>query len=313
MRLTMRILRMAWVFPALSAALAGAAAADDASCSALEPPVRNLLQAMAKSAAQTSYRGVVTLQRGGDMQVMELSHRVQDGEEVEQLSRLNGHDARVGRAGHPVGCTHPGRLLAGADVDGLCELATYYRFRVVPGERVAGREALRLRAEPRDMYRFGHVFDIDRESALLLRAATLSTDRRVLEQYQFASISFNAADGDSEAPVHHRAEHPHPDEDVPAWSGRAWLATWVPGGFRPTDAAPAAGPRKTYTDGLASFSVFVEPLETALRPGEGIERQGSTVAYTRGLALQGQPVLVTVLGEIPTNTARMVADAVRLR
>jgi negative regulator of sigma E activity len=31
------------------------------------------------------------------------------------------------------------------------------------------------------------------------------------------------------------------------------------------------------------------------------------------MRLQQQPVLVTVLGEIPTNTARMVADSVKLR
>jgi sigma-E factor negative regulatory protein RseB len=72
-------------------------------------------------------------------------------------------------------------------------------------------------------------------------------------------------------------------------------------------------PRKSYTDGLASFSVFLEPLSAAIKPGEGVQRAGSTVAYTRGRVLQQRPMLVTVLGEIPTNTARMVADSVRLR
>jgi len=41
-------------------------------------------------------------------------------------------------------------------------------------------------------------------------------------------------------------------------------------------------------------------------------REGSTASYTRGLVLAERPVLVTVIGEVPVNTARMVADGVRL-
>ena len=46
-------------------------------------------------------------------------------------------------------------------------------------------------------------------------------------------------------------------------------------------------------------------------PGEGAVQHGSTVSYTRGISMRGQKVLVTVLGEIPLTTARLVADAVR--
>ena len=38
--------------------------------------------------------------------------------------------------------------------------------------------------------------------------------------------------------------------------------------------------------------------------------QGSTTSYTRGMRLGNQPVLITVIGEVPVNTARMVADSV---
>lgn len=116
----------------------------------------------------------------------------------------------------------------------------------------------------------------------------------------------------SEAGVEHRAGHPHPEHDEPSDAGPRWRVSWLPEGFLPTDALHRKAPRKSFTDGFASFSVFLEPLATAIKPGEGVERQGSTVAYTRGVMLDSRPVLVTVLGEIPTNTARMVADSVRL-
>ena len=48
-----------------------------------------------------------------------------------------------------------------------------------------------------------------------------------------------------------------------------------------------------------------------MRPGEGVVQRGSTLSYTRGMRLGGSPVLVTVVGEVPVNTARMVADSLR--
>ena len=284
-------------------------------CEALEPAVAQLLQAMSSNAQQASYSGVVTLQRGSDMQIMELSHSVSNGQAREELTRLTGQDARVERSGHPTGCMHPGhQLLRAADALGgsFCGLASVYKFRVQPGDRIAGRESLRLRVEPRDMYRFGHVLELDQDTALILKSSTLAADQRVLEQFQFASLSMSPKEP-NEAVVAHEASHPHPHESEHLRVGVTWELSWLPDGFMPTDAAPMGSQRKSYTDGLASFSVFLEPLGVAIKPGEGVERQGSTVAYTRGVLLQRRPVLITVLGEIPTNTARMLADSVRLR
>ena len=293
-----------------------AAHAQEASCASVEPQVLQMLQAMTEGAVSVNFSGVVTLQRGGDMQIVEISHAVEGDRASEQLSRLTGQDAHVARAGHPLQCLHPGHelLLSGlAENDGICGLGAHYRFSIIQGERIAGREAVRLRADPRDMFRFGYTFDLDRKSALMLRSRTLSADQRVIEQYQFASLRMGPSIAASTAAVEYEAQHPHPDEAEHLRYGSPWQVAWVPAGFVPTDSAPPESQRKTYTDGLASFSVFLEPLARPLKAGEGVERQGSTVAYTRGMRLQQQPVLVTVLGEIPTNTARMVADSVKLR
>lgn len=293
-------------------------AAAAATCPELDPRVLRVLQTMASTAARGDYSGVVTLQRGNDMQVVEISHRVRDGEATEMLSRLTGQDAQIRREGHSTTCLHPGHSLLRArsastkERDTVCGLAVGYRFELSPGERVAGREALRLRAEPRDMYRFGYVFALDADTALMLKATTLGADARVLEEFQFASLSMEDTPV-NEAQLEHRASHPHPRDDAHLRAGPAWQVGWLPPGFLATDAAPDEAQRKSFTDGLATFSVFVEPLGVAIKPGEGVERQGSTVAYTRGLRLQERPVLITVLGEVPTNTARMVADSVRLR
>jgi sigma-E factor negative regulatory protein RseB len=332
MHRTVQVFGRRCALAALAALLPLASPALGADCAGVDPSVEQLLARLVNSTGEVAYSGVVTLQRGGDMQIIEVSHRVRGDVASDELSRLTGRGARVELSDHDVGCLHPGDQLMRSGLGqegGLCELTRHYRFVLSPGERIAGREALRLRAEPLDMYRFGHVFEVDREFALMLRSTTLAADQRVLEQFQFASLDIGAASegvdaagkavdsaaGAVEAAQRetHRARHPHPQEAADLPAGRPWELTWLPAGFVPTDAAPPASPRKSYTDGLASFSVFLEHLSRPLKPGEGVERQGSTVAYTRGMELQGEAVLVTVLGEVPTNTARMVADSVRMR
>ena len=64
------------------------------------------------------------------------------------------------------------------------------------------------------------------------------------------------------------------------------------------------------SDGLATVSVFVENQPNSLPSGEGFALRGSSLTYTRGNA---QRQLVTVLGEVPITTARLLAEALRQR
>ena len=65
------------------------------------------------------------------------------------------------------------------------------------------------------------------------------------------------------------------------------------------------------SDGLATASVFVEPLPLGAPGGEGAVIQGATLTYTRGVPGTGGGLLISVLGEVPLVTARLLADAVR--
>lgn len=295
----------------LPAVLAGAATCSDSDLEALK-----WLDRMTRSVDEISYHGVVTLQRQGqDMQVMQISSRVDEASSSERLTQLTGQGVEVRRPDHPLNCVHPGhRLLLSEALDGgECGLADHYRFRVSEGARVAGRRSVRLEAMPRDMYRYGYVMELDRHTGLLLRSETVGRDSSVLEKFQFADLAYDEGRTSSaEISLVHRASHPAPGEiTVPRTVHGSWQVRWLPRGFVPTDNVPDNAARKTYTDGLAVFSVFAEQPERAVRPGEGLERAGSTTAYTRGMELSGRSLLVTVLGEVPVNTARMIADSVR--
>jgi sigma-E factor negative regulatory protein RseB len=289
----------------------GAAAA----CPETDREAMEWLDKMSRNMRQINYQGVVNLQRDGELQVMEISHFVGDGHSAERLTELTGQGAQIERGAHPLDCIHPGDQLLRLGTlvqNGDCGIAERYRFSVTEGERVAGRDALRINIEPRDMYRFGYAMELDRETGILLKSRTIGYGQQILETMQFANISYegNSQPGSS-LKVIHEARHPNPDS--PSNYGaleRAWEIRWIPRGFRATDFPLGISGRRTYTDGLAVFSVFMEDLAVAMPPGEGLVRRGGTTVYTRGMLLAGRPVLVTVIGEVPVNTARMVADSV---
>lgn len=289
-----------------------------ADCPGANAEAMKWLDKMSRGVHEVSYHGVVTYQRSGsDMQVMQVSHSVSGDSSSEQLTLLTGQGAQVVRADHPLDCVHPGHKLlriGGSGGSGYCGLAEHYRFSVSDGDRVAGRKAVRITVSPRDMYRYGYEMDLDRRTGLLLKISTVGRGNKSLEKFQFAELSFSKRVPEGvDIDVVHQARHPVPGHvSQRSTLSTAWRVRWLPGGFTPTDAQTANADRKTFTDGLAVFSVFVEELDREIRPGEGVVRQGSTTSYSRGLALNDKPLLVTVVGEVPVNTARMVADSVSL-
>jgi sigma-E factor negative regulatory protein RseB len=65
-----------------------------------------------------------------------------------------------------------------------------------------------------------------------------------------------------------------------------------------------------YDDGLARFSVFLEPVKDD--SGADVRTQlGPTVAVSRRLNTPKGKVMVTVVGEIPLGTAERIALSMR--
>jgi sigma-E factor negative regulatory protein RseB len=298
------------------ASFAGAAWSE---CPDADKTALRWLDRMSRSLREISYQGVFTYQHGLSVQAMRISHSVKNNVETEEVTRLSGSGERVVRTKHPLDCIHPGHRLVrlGAlysDASDDCGIADYYQLKMGNLKRVAGRTAVTVHVRPRDMYRYGYQMAIDSETGLLLKTQTIAEDGRVLERFQFADLKIGEVETDgTRVDVIHNASHDfhaEPDfsehEDVVGH----WVVKWVPQGFVITQGETSSTLDKTFTDGLAVFTVFLEPLPELPQPGDGRARQGGTTAYTRGMNVSGQPVLVTVLGEVPMNTARMVADSI---
>lgn len=159
---------------------------------------------------------------------------------------------------------------------------------------------------------------------MLLRSELLSPSGERLEIFQFVHIEMDVPVSEAELSpeldggrVRHRLAFAEREESSSDVRSPDWKAGWLPGGFTMTATdirhVPAHDrPVHTlrYSDGLASFSVFVE--RSRGQPGwQHSRRRGATSAVMRELAVADRGrFLVTVVGEIPMRTAERVARSI---
>lgn len=248
----------------------------------LTSPAERALEKMF-SQQDVSYEGTVLFERAGNRQFMTVSWPDAEGQGA--MRRMNAMvDPPVERWPSPV--SSPERI---------CDVLRMYSPALGAERVVAGRLTQQLSLKPKDPLRLAHRFDLDAETGMALAMATAGADGQVLERFEYAQIQF----GD----VATETSYERSDEIYSR--GRAV----IPGFFLMSE-DPANGVF-VVSDGLATASIFVEPLPAGAPPGEGAVIEGATLTYTRGVTGAEGRLLITVLGEIPVVTARMLADAVR--
>jgi sigma-E factor negative regulatory protein RseB len=197
------------------------------------------------------------------------------------------------------------------------QLRAYYEFVLLGADRKLKRPAVVLKVKPRDAYRYGYKLWVDRSTAMPLKVQMLGEDGEAVEDFQFTQLELDVEIPDSrlepslaldEFTWHHQETGDRQSLDSPAW-----LAADLPDGFRLELAERRQGPdgdeeilQLIYTDGLASVSVFIEPMVASRKPMGGFSRLGAANAYsTRHTEVQ-----VTAMGEVPRRTVRRIAESV---
>lgn len=277
-----------------------------------------LLSDMSKALREKDYRGLFTYEFGGVLQTLRITHRVMEGEEYENVEHLSGPSRRVERHGRQVECLSAAdqvlrRLMPGLNGDNTyAALQKNYQFLLREDERIAGREATVVQVMPRDDYRYGYMLSIDKQTSLPLGAMIMASNRKVLERVQFASLELTADDS-WVGPVGASAQVTRSAVtscDTPA-DTLDWALGWVPDGFvtagRTRD--DNVGEIQLYTDGLATFSVFLEPMGKNVA-AQGKAQRGATVAYMQQHVFNGKAYTVTVVGEIPAVAAQRIAGSI---
>jgi sigma-E factor negative regulatory protein RseB len=171
---------------------------------------------------------------------------------------------------------------------------------------------------PRDQHRYGIELHLDSETGLPLKSLLLSDKGQLLERFQFTELDTNPPTDQMLQP----SADCKPVEVVKTKADVqkqqvAWRSDWLPPGFELSSAAARKDPDSKalvtslmYDDGLARFSVFIEPVSGAAVTD--IRTQlGPTVAVSRRLTTPKGDAMVTVVGEIPIGTAERIALSMR--
>jgi sigma-E factor negative regulatory protein RseB len=201
-----------------------------------------------------------------------------------------------------------------ADLDSI---KANYTLKAGEIERVADRQAQVLLLEAKDNLRYSYQFWVDNEYGLLLKSVMLNNRNEALDSMAFTQLTmiksmeldwFKPKIDGNKAYVMEDVNTIATKQDTAHWRLKA-----LPDGFVKVDQMMRAVKGKTspvthliFSDGLASVSLFIEPLENGIKPRTGRNLVGNTSFYANVVG----NLQITVVGEVPEATVAKIAHAV---
>lgn len=297
----------------LSVPVWGASEADAAD-------VDDILGRMSLANRELDYQGIFTYEYAGVLKSVKVTHVVRDGVGYEHWYYLNGPRQEVMRFGVETDCSLPSdnleRGLPPPVVGNSAMLNNHYELQLRGVDRVADRPVWIIHIVPRDGLRYGYVFAVDQQTGLLLQSLLLDSDKRVLERFQYMDVSYVVAPDVAQGVVSQVSGKPASpgclsgSQSTDAVEG--WQAAWLPPGFALASRERDEKGVETllFSDGLSVFSIFFDPNGNKQLPEVQAQR-GATVAQMVRIEAAGRNYLVSVVGEIPIETAQRVAGLVK--
>lgn len=284
------------------------------------------LTRLGQAEQQHSFQGTFVYERNGSFSTHKIWHRVQEGKVHERLLQQDGSEQEVVRIDGHTQCVS-GILIAGlgdspnspARALDPQKLKNWYDLAVIGKSRVAGRPAVIVSLTPRDQHRYGFELHLDKETGLPLKSLLLNDKGHLLERFQFTQLDTVDVPSDAELQpgADCKAVNLESDKASSVKAAQTWHSDWLPPGFElVSSSARKDQETKTqvnslmYDDGLARFSVFLEPLNGATVTDTRTQL-GPTVAVSRSLTTPQGGMMVTVVGEIPVGTAERIALSMR--
>jgi sigma-E factor negative regulatory protein RseB len=292
---------------------------------------RQWLERMIQVAHTLSYDGIFVYIQGQQLEAMHVIHQGDAERERQRLFSLNGSPREIVVAGNQVICVVPEhQAMLGTSYRRspfpllprkLDELEGNYEFRLLGEDRVAGMNTRVIAIQPRDKLRFGYRLWLEPETGMVLRSALSDEAGHILEQMMFTNVQFKReidpallAPPPSAAPA-----APAVSPELQASPEKAVHSAWtlaeseLPRGFTgvmhnqlTADSGKPPAEHIVLTDGLATVSVFLEPLAGAKPLLEGPAQMGAMNAF--GVVNNDYQILV--VGEVPQATVQMIAFAV---
>lgn len=286
------------------------------------------LQRMANAARQADYQGIYIYQSGGQVETARITHLYDETGEHEKVEALDQTPRELVRNNDEVICYFPDSRHVLAERRkpkksfpallpvSVSELADNYTARLGGQERVSGIDCQLIVLEPKDSMRYGYRFWADLNSGLIVRALTVSEKGEPLDQYMFTQLNVSGRiDKEHLKPRIAGKKVVWRNESLAeiAAADSQWGVRQLPSGFRKVSETRRGMPGKktpvthsVFSDGLATVSLFVEPLEDEVRRRQGASGHGAINVYARTLP----DAQITVLGEVPPAAVKQIANSV---
>ena len=283
------------------------------------------LHRVAISAQEVSYSGTFVYQSGTRAESSRITHIAEDDSDMEHIEMLDGSPREVVRIGDEVKTWLPEsrRLIIERRVarpgfpavlpTGLAELTDYYILR---------RDAQPISIEPRDTSRYRRQLWIDRKTGLLLKSETFNENGQLRESSTFTQLTLGAlANRDAIRARFNRQDSNWRVQDVRSEATGSddglWELRTIPPGFRQVASVNRQvnpdlpeGSQLVFSDGLASISLFFEPLmANSSTSAQGQFAMGALNVYKRIIGKH----LVVLMGDVPSAALKKFGDGVTLR
>ena len=289
-----------------------------------------MLEKTAFAARALNYSGQFVYQNGSQSRVVEITHMNRDGREMTRNVVLDDKSREVYSQGSDIVILQQknqkvmiekrrGQNLFPAMLPTDLQLIkSTYSARLGAMEMVAGRSAQVIELMPKDAYRYSYKIWSDAEFGLLLKMTLLNSKNETLEQIYFNQLSMlNLQDPNWFQPkIEVNKNYVMEDSPPVTRVTEDWIVAQLPAGYRKIDQVQRMVPGKPalmnqiiFSDGIASVSLFIEPLSKGMRPKMGHMLVGSTNICAN--VIDGHQVMV--VGEVPAATVEQIAKAVTFK
>ena len=285
------------------------------------------LERMSAAMSQMSYQGTFVYIQGDRMETMRITHVSDEDGVRERLVSLSGAPGEVLRDSNGVrwalgdgqsvlaDSTFKRPFFPALPSDQAEKLKQSYTFKYGGKSLISSHITRNIKVIPRDHYRYGYSLWLEEKSGLLLKWELLDTARKPLARLMFTDLRLGAeVDRDELKPGSALKNYEAVETELPAGQTRPprWKPSRLPPGFALTshqshDSADNEYEHLVYSDGLTAVSVYVESLPDGATPSGRTWKHGTTHAFT----CTASGMKVTVVGNVPAETAELIGQSVR--
>lgn len=297
----------------------------------------DMLQRMSDADYNQNYQGIFILRKSDKLSTLKVLHGSDEKGVWESLETLDGESRQVVRHNNKVVSIYPERELVTIRYstnnnslhlhlpDNIKQLDHFYTLQRLDDDRIANHPTLVLALLPKDQYRYGYRYWVDKNTGMLLRCDLLAVDNTVVEQMMFTSLKYlksSPADSFSglleSAPYEQYKQQLLNEREVNVLPSAQlkWVVNLLPKGFMLTQSTmrysqPSSANSNqeedllhlVYSDGLASVSIFIEQNQGENKHLQGASAMGAINAYGHSVG----DYFVTVVGEVPITTVQSMA------